>query len=114
MAVPIRRTTSQYRHVRSVTVHDLLRQWNSFEEDVGYSNVIATWRDPSPVIDPRYSLFARREMRRQGWLGPHGGGLGKTLQGVTEPLYHKTGQPRSQLEQSRTRGEESSAHSNQA
>ena len=89
------RWPGQYRHVRSVTVHDLLRQWNSFEEDVGYSNVVATWRDPSPVIDPRYSLFARREMRRQGWLGPHGGGLGKTLQGVTEPLDHKTGQPSS-------------------
>ena len=76
-------------------MQDLLRQWNSFEEDVGYSNIIATWRNPSPVIDPRYSLYARREMRRQGWLGPHGGGLGKSLQGMTEPLDHKLGQPSS-------------------
>eukprot|EP00966_Prymnesium_polylepis_P017181 396161-Prymnesium_polylepis.1 len=34
-------------------------------------------------------------MRRQGWLGPHGGGLGKSLQGMTEPLDHKLGQPSS-------------------
>ena len=76
-------------------MQDLLRQWNSFEEDVGYSNIIATWRNPSPVIDPRYSLYARREMRRQGWLGPHGGGLVKSLQWMTEPLDHKLGQPSS-------------------
>ena len=88
------RWPGQYRHLRSVTVHQLLNQWNSFERDVGYLNIAATWSDPSPLTDPRYSLFVRREMRRQGWLGPpRKGGLGATGQGISEPIDHKIGQP---------------------
>jgi hypothetical protein len=80
--------------VRSVTVNELLNQWNSFETDVGYLNMAATWSDPSPLMDPRYSSFVRREMRRQGWLGPpRNGGLGTAGQGIAEPLDHKLGQP---------------------
>eukprot|EP00966_Prymnesium_polylepis_P184524 4276708-Prymnesium_polylepis.1 len=52
-------------------------------------------------------------MRRQGWLGPHGGDLGKSLQGMTELLDHKLGQPSSDKAEGGARGETASLPSNQ-
>ena len=55
-------------------------------DEVGYHKIQLTYTPPSPLTDPRYSEFCRREMRRQGWLGPQGGGLGARCQGITEPI----------------------------
>ena len=80
----------------TITRATLTAQFFRMADEVGYNAIKLTYTPPSPLTDPRYSEFCRREIRRQGWLGPQGGGLGARCQGITEPISvpkYKNGKP---------------------
>ena len=79
-----------------ITRASLASQFFRMADEIGYHKIKLTYTPPSPLTDPRYSEFCRREIRRQGWLGPQGGGLGARCQGITEPIViprYKNGKP---------------------
>ena len=74
------RWKEQYQKLPIVTVSSLTRQWISFCEDIGRPCITATYSNPTPLTDQRYSKQACRMMRKLGWWG--GGGLGSSLEGI--------------------------------
>ena len=84
------RWPNQY-NTPTISRETLTRQYLAMCEEVGYNNINATITPPTPLTDPRYSRFATREMRRQGWWGH--GGIGSQHEGIPEPI--EAGMPQS-------------------
>ena len=86
------------KHKTLASAESLTKQWMSFREDVGPQNIAATYQPQTPLADPRYSRFSRREMRRQGWLGHAGlrpGGIESPIE--PQPKPPAPGAPRTGL-----------------